>query len=40
MTFWEGGVAVAQSIAEGAEVARGTVVSVTFAANTSDGNSD
>ena len=35
-----GGVAVAQSIAEGAEVARGTVVSVTFAANTSDGNSD
>ena len=35
-----GGVAVAQSIAEGAEVSRGTVISVTFAANTSEGNSD
>ena len=35
-----GGVATAQSIAEGAKVSRGTVITITFSANTSEGNSD
>ena len=35
-----GGIAAAQSVPEGTQVAPGTVVSVTFAANTEGGSSD